>query len=59
MDKRPKSGIPGIIPPNSLDLLPKPVETGPAEKKNHDAASGEPSGTHQKVKRYNRRMLKR
>ena len=59
-DKRPKSGIPGIIPPNCVELIPPPVETGPAEEKNNTTtANSEPNGARQTIKRYNRRMLKK
>ena len=59
MNKKNKSGIPGIIPPNSLDLLPEPIETVPTENKNRTTTTGEPKEARQNIRRYNRRMLKR
>jgi hypothetical protein len=54
-----KSGIPGIIPPNSVELVPKPIESGSATELKKKDLNGEPSGPRQNPRRYNRRMLKK
>ena len=57
--KRPKTGIPGIIPPDCTELIPKPAELGPATETKTNASTGDPSNSRKNVRRYNRRMLKR